>query len=124
MENYGGHEEPKTKSGLKAKGQLQTKSGFFLDIMTPSPHPTGRYNVTAVATPYLLRRIGEIFPRTTLPVVGNDFAENFTSISLDQFEAMTDEERQNGRWKIGYYLHRIRLFWHFREALQEEFRFR
>ena len=92
--------------------------------MTSLPILIGRYNVTAVATPYLLRRIGKIFPHTTLPVVGDDFAENFTSISIDRFEAMTDEERQNGSWKIGYYIHRIRLFWHFREALQEEFRFR
>ena len=71
----------------------------------------------------MLRKIRNAFPHTTMPVVADDCVTNFTSVSPEEFEAMTDTQRR-GAWKIGYYLHRIRTFWYYREALRKEFRFR
>ncbi|XP_043199142.1 uncharacterized protein LOC122368893 isoform X3 [Amphibalanus amphitrite] len=83
-----------------------------------------KYNMTAVATPYLLRRIARVFPHTSMPVVSDDCVKNFTTISPENFEAMNDTQRRKGKWNISYYLHRIRTFWYYREDLFKEFRFR
>ncbi|XP_037084139.1 galactoside alpha-(1,2)-fucosyltransferase 1-like isoform X2 [Pollicipes pollicipes] len=80
-----------------------------------------RYNMTAVATPSLLRFMRHMFPDTTLPVVSDACAERHTATMVDAFEQLSDEERRAHSWRIDYYPHRVRLFWSYRRQLCDEF---
>ncbi|XP_037084152.1 galactoside alpha-(1,2)-fucosyltransferase 2-like isoform X2 [Pollicipes pollicipes] len=83
-----------------------------------------RYNMTAVATPSLLRFIRHVSPNTTLPVVSDACAEQHSPILASQFEKLSDEERRAHSWYIKYYPHHARLFWRYRHQLCDEFAIR
>ena len=77
-----------------------------------------------MVTPGLLRTMAAVFPHTSLPLVEEYCVRSHQPILADKFEAMPNEKRRAGKWKIDYYPHRIRLFWYYRERLVKEFRFR
>ena len=59
-----------------------------------------------------------------MPVAADNCVKNFTKVQPEEFETMTHAQRTLDNWFINYYLHRIRTFWHYREDLIKEFRFR
>ncbi|XP_037084318.1 galactoside alpha-(1,2)-fucosyltransferase 1-like [Pollicipes pollicipes] len=83
-----------------------------------------RYNLTAVATPSLLRFIRHVSPNTTLPVVSDACAEQHSPILVGPFEELSDEERRAHSWRIDQYPHHVRLFWRYRHQLRDEFAIR